>query len=298
MEKTNPKTQDESMDLNKVDKELVDFMMRNRPRVKPSPHIRAELLEVALKQKNALVRETKLNNCDWLKWLQPIITPIKQFGELFKLEGFPPTNRWAMVAVLIVVVFGGITYYPHHSSKNSEPSNLAFQQTTPVKEIFPKELPSTGEHKLEIKEINLDKKSENNEQIAANHYTKKNSISIEKISRAERSSNSNSNSGKKTPALLKIKSIYIDDSIDTELKEEIEKVISASDSLRVDSMFVADASLRWAISQENTIVISTKEYPLLWKKIVNKKLTSEDQAKDIISSLIEAIKTASITANN
>jgi len=52
-----PEIQDESMDLKNIDPDLVDFMMRNRPRVKPPPHIRAKLLEAALEQKKIKTQE-------------------------------------------------------------------------------------------------------------------------------------------------------------------------------------------------------------------------------------------------
>lgn len=115
-----PNKEKELSVLRKTNPNLVKLTYETIDWIEPSPECEEKMLNLARKHKEKLAKEEKLNNSDWLKWLQPIITPIKQFEEWFRLQGFPIVDfRVAAAAMVLMMVCLGSYYFIY--KKNEEP---------------------------------------------------------------------------------------------------------------------------------------------------------------------------------
>lgn len=108
--------------------------------IKTSPELDEKVKELARDHKKKLAREGKLNNSDWLKWTQPIITPIRDLRGLFTLDGFSISNLRVVGTLLVIIsIIGGLSYLVYYqytnNSNNTKPGNLTSKQQTPAIEI-------------------------------------------------------------------------------------------------------------------------------------------------------------------
>ena len=140
-------TEDEQQltELRKKDPKFVQLMLEASELTEPSPELRKKVVEMARAHKRKLEREAKLNNSDWLMWLEPMITPIKDLRAWFTLEGFLPSNLRVLVGLfLIVSVISGLSYlvyYQYQISSNTNKDNLISNQT-PIIKATPIVIPS------------------------------------------------------------------------------------------------------------------------------------------------------------
>ena len=256
---------------------------------------------------------------------------IRQF--LGSVSFIPRLNPVMVVAGIVILFIGTAVYYQYQLSKNTNPSNLASQNipvikqtpiATPSPQITSIPTPNIAENNNISNDNTLNTNAENqpnqkklvskNEEqnteankikssgktnsnslkgnelqnkIASNSSNKR--ISIDQASRTERSSDTTG-----TIVLLsQINSIYISKLIEPELRQELEQAVKTSGKLTLENEDNAKTTLKWSLSQPNTMIIRTKTNPLLWKKTVNKTITAKEQAEEIISTLIQSIELTS-----
>ncbi|MBI4855084.1 MAG: hypothetical protein HY819_25055 [Acidobacteria bacterium] len=102
--------------------------------------------------------------------------------------------------------------------------------------------------------------------------------------------------GSQRATLATIKTIYVSDSIEVELRKELIEALKSTGrfTLIKDSEVIRtqpDATIEWALSQPSTIILSTNYSPFIWKVFVPAD-TYKHQAENIVSSLMQAIQTA------
>lgn len=120
----NPNKEKELTVLRKTNPNLVKLMRENIDWIEPSPECEEKMLNLAHKHKEKLAKEENLNNSDWLRWLQPIITPIRDLRKLFGLDGFLVDNlRVAGATLVIVSLIGGLSYLMYYQYKNTRYTN-------------------------------------------------------------------------------------------------------------------------------------------------------------------------------
>lgn len=85
--------------------------------------------------------------------------------------------------------------------------------------------------------------------------------------------------------------IYIDASINPELRNELAKALEATYKFTVvmDSTKPHNIIFRWLLSKPNTIALGSDFNPIIWSKFVGEN-TPEEQAKNIVSSLLEVLQ--------
>lgn len=96
--------------------------------------------------------------------------------------------------------------------------------------------------------------------------------------------------------LATVKTIYVSDSIDPELRKELIEALRNTSRFTIIKDYDVvrtqpDATIEWSLSQPNTIILSTNYSPFIWKTPVAKN-TTKQQAQNIVSALIQAIQMA------
>lgn len=96
--------------------------------------------------------------------------------------------------------------------------------------------------------------------------------------------------------LATIKTIYVSELIEVELRKELTVALKATGrfTLIKDSEVIRnqpDATLEWSFSQPDVIILSTNHTPFIWKASVPKG-SPKEQAVNILSSLMQAIQVA------
>jgi hypothetical protein len=139
LEKRDIDTEKEVSLLRKTSPNLVRLMNERIESMGPSQEqqerMEQNMRDLVRKHKEKLAKQENLNNSDWLKWLQPIITPIRDLRSLFTLDGFSIDNLRIAVPLLVIIgiIVGGtyLVYYQYQNSKNIIGSGIA-KNTNPI----------------------------------------------------------------------------------------------------------------------------------------------------------------------
>ncbi len=228
----------------------------------------------------------------------------------------------ALTSIVLLCVLGTITHHQYQTSKNTNLGNLISNQQSPIIKASPIVKPSpestpiftpnniaennkpNNDDKLNTNIENRNKQKEQNKpldknddnllknnelenKVASNSLSSKNNTTIKQASRVSRT-NSNEDI-----ALSQIQTIYISDLIEPDLREELKKLIKATGKfgLRDDNSdpTKADATLKWALSQPNLMILRTTVTPIIWKKLVEKG-SPKQKAESIVSALVKSIE--------
>lgn len=224
-------------------------------------------------------------------------------------------NQAKAVAISILVV-SSLTYlvYYNFSSKISQPKqkdNIIANQEIPKIKVTPTPInaPADAPSSVEIVDVDMMKNKNNNnndndkrnkknkqsiaksnsnleEKLATNSTNNKNNMSIKQ---ASKQASSDTISEDRSANLVGLRKIYISNLIETELREILEKHMEYSKKFTVVDQLTADAILQWSFSQPDTIILSTTSNPILWKTVVDKSMSLQEQAESIIFSLVHTI---------
>lgn len=236
-------------------------------------------------------------------------------------EGLLGTARGleiALASLIVLFVLGGIIYYQYVTIQNTKQTNIIVNQQKPKENTLKNQttttLPKPTEEPIiensndnNIQHQDNDKnKRENIQNIIANskkqtittrNSNRKNNIEeeIAKILKGNDNniatlSSNNRSISKENIVLSNIKNIFVSNLIDEDLRKELEKVIKTSNKLKLTNENECQGTLKWSFSQPNTIIISTPNNPLLWKKKIGKYASLKEKAEDIIYSLTGSIE--------
>lgn len=142
----------ELTELRKIDPNLANIISNEIERKEPSQEYQKKMFD-ALKayEKNGVKQETG-RTFIWQEWVKPIITPIKEFCEWFRLQGFPIVDfRVAVVATTIMMFCFGAYFFLY---KNNEEPVLISKNTTPNGLETPTKSGERGYDIVSLKAIN------------------------------------------------------------------------------------------------------------------------------------------------
>lgn len=129
-DKMDKNDQENLTEMQKINPHLVYLALKYPEDIEPSPELRERVLEMARAHKRKLEREGKLNNSDWLVWLEPIITPIKDLRSWFTLDGFLPSNLRVVARLLVIIsVISGLSYLIYYEY-NITGENILISENT------------------------------------------------------------------------------------------------------------------------------------------------------------------------
>lgn len=319
--------QENNLDSPKLDPVFYQRMQEyyKQTAVKSTPESREKLLQLARDHKKKLAKEGKLNNSDWLKWTQPIITPIRDLRGLFTLDGFSISNlRVSGVLLLIATIIGGLSYLVyyqyHNNSKNTNPDNLISGQQTPEIKETPIPTPNPQIITMPTPNIVENNKPNNDNQLNTNIRNKDNRQAVitknqQKINKGNNQvkqdksipqNNTIKNTDNNEPeqiamlerergqnaTLATIKNIYISDLIDTDLRNALIELLQTNGFKVIKNLANEpfEASLEYSFSEKNLIALSVKNRQV-WKKSLDSS-PPKQEAQAIVISLLEAIEQA------
>ncbi len=218
----------------------------------------------------------------------------------YELSSSPVTAypRLAIIAIILIII-GFIAIYPNKlSTPNSNQQIIVKESPTPKPNLkMPNLIPVPQHQQLpNPKQTQTPKPKPTKFQTKPNSKgtTTKKAIEQEVVER-EREEVAMERGGQRA-TLATIKTIYVSDSIEVELRKELMEALKATGrfTLIKDSEVIhtqPDATIEWALSQANTIILSTNYSPFIWKIFVPTD-TYKHQAENVVSSLMQAIQTA------
>jgi hypothetical protein len=307
MTKNDQKNEEDFFDLKVIDPAFVEAVKQSykEQQLEPNLEVREKLFEMAKDYKKRAIKEGTLNNSDWLRLLEPIITPIRDLRKLFGLDGFSISSLRVAAMVVIVSVVGGLSYVVYSQYQNighPKPGLIVDHQipatstnSTPVPSPIPNPgvtpTPNAGGNRnndiiKNQKQPNKTKKPKSNplngtiddNQVA--HNTKPKDFITEDTSNSTREIEK----VKKDVTLSEVKTIYIASFGDEEKDKDLRKAIISKFSS--DSRFKLLKPIDM-VKNKADAVLKKKNGFLRLTDGVNGKILWEKELKDSMSSSFE-----------
>lgn len=302
---------------NKSVQELIPNFKKKMDEIDDLIEISSELDQKMLKLiSNKPTTKKGSANDYWLSLVNKIPSKVRGIILFFRINNFS-YNPFILIATLIIIIISLGTYYSISKknsigiSKNPQPqathANVISNKQIPTikvdvaKDETPTTLPTPTETPI-IESNNKDKDIENtstkNKRLerTSNNTNAINSIEeqIAKIltgveNNIDRIPN-NRSSLSQNIFLSNIENVFVSNLIEEDLRTELQKLIKKSNKLKLTNENECQGTLKWSFSQPNTIIISTTNNPLLWKKKIGNYGSPKEKAKDIVYSLTESIE--------
>lgn len=221
----------------------------------------------------------------------------------YELSSSPVTaySRLAIIAIILIII-GFIAIYPNKLSIDNNSNQPIIVKDSPTPKSSPKMPDNKLVPQLNKQQLPNPKQTQTPKPRPTKFQTKPNSKgtttkkAIEQELVEREPEEVAMERGGQRATLATIKTIYISDSIEVELRKELIEALKATGRFTIikNSEVIRtqpDATIEWALSQPNTIILSTNYSPFIWKTLVAKD-TSKQQAQNIVSALIQAIQVA------